>query len=155
MDSIKNTMYNAYVKTVTPMMGVLKESKFFEKGVLTPEEFLIAGENLTSKCQTWEWARSDDQKIDDKLPPERQFLVTKKVSCESRIKDVEVAAQSVQEKDLGDGWVETNDEKKPEDDEVLDMDDEDNKAQVVPDKGGDGDDSEEVVDMDDLDDDAD
>jgi ubiquitin-like-conjugating enzyme ATG3 len=54
MDSIKKTMYDAYVKTVTPLMGTLKESKFFEKGVLTPEEYVIAGDNLTHKCPTWE-----------------------------------------------------------------------------------------------------
>ena len=54
MDSIKKTMYDAYVKTVTPLMGTLKESKFFEKGVLTPEEYVIAGDNLTHTCPTWE-----------------------------------------------------------------------------------------------------
>lgn len=54
MDSIKKAMYDAGVKMYTPLMGVLKESKFYEKGVLTPEEFLIAGENLTHKCPTWE-----------------------------------------------------------------------------------------------------
>jgi len=71
MDSMKKTLYDAYVKTVTPIMGTLKESKFFEKGVLTPEEFLIAGENLTSKCPTWEWASAADGKVDDKLPPNK------------------------------------------------------------------------------------
>jgi ubiquitin-like-conjugating enzyme ATG3 len=54
MDSLKNTLYNGYVKAVTPLMGTLKESKFFEKGVLTPEEFVLAGDNLTHKCPTWE-----------------------------------------------------------------------------------------------------
>jgi ubiquitin-like-conjugating enzyme ATG3 len=54
MDSFKNKMYNAYVSAMTPLMGTLKESKFFEKGVLTPEEFLIAGNNLIDKCKTWE-----------------------------------------------------------------------------------------------------
>ena len=28
----------------TPLIGVLKDSKFLEKGVLTPEEFIIAGD---------------------------------------------------------------------------------------------------------------
>jgi len=35
------------------MMGPLKDSKFLEKGVLTPEEFVLAGEHLTHKCNTW------------------------------------------------------------------------------------------------------
>jgi ubiquitin-like-conjugating enzyme ATG3 len=33
--------------------GTLKESKFLEKGILTPEEFVMAGEHLTHKCPTW------------------------------------------------------------------------------------------------------
>lgn len=37
------------------LMPVLKESAFAEKGVLTPEEFVIAGDNLVFKCPTWEW----------------------------------------------------------------------------------------------------
>jgi len=68
MDSFKNKVYNAYVGAMTPLMGTLKESKFLEKGVLTPEEFLIAGNNLIDKCKTWEWSESDKGKEDDKLP---------------------------------------------------------------------------------------
>jgi ubiquitin-like-conjugating enzyme ATG3 len=34
-------------------MGVLKESKFLESGKLTPEEFVLAGDQLTHKCPTW------------------------------------------------------------------------------------------------------
>lgn len=50
---------------------------------------------------------------------------------------------------MGDGWVETNEEKKePEADECLDLDDEPVKQQVV---GGDDEDVEEIVDLDDLD----
>jgi len=54
MDSLKNTLYKGYVGVMTPFMGTLKESKFFEKGVLTTEEFVMAGDNLTHKCPTWE-----------------------------------------------------------------------------------------------------
>lgn len=34
---------------------VLRESKFLEKGVLTPEEFVAAGDQLVFKCPTWQW----------------------------------------------------------------------------------------------------
>jgi hypothetical protein len=34
----------------TPFIGVLKDSKFLKEGVLTPEEFVIAGDQLTYKC---------------------------------------------------------------------------------------------------------
>ena len=84
------------------------------------------------------------------MPQKQQFLVTKKVSCEQRIKDIEKAAQEVMEVDVGDGWVETNEEKKePDAEECLDLEDDiEPKAQVV--EGGDDEDVEEVVDLDDL-----
>ena len=53
VDSLKNTIYKGYVGVMTPLIGTLKESKFLEKGVLTPEEFVVAGDNLTHKCSTW------------------------------------------------------------------------------------------------------
>jgi hypothetical protein len=44
MDSLKNRANNLFMSVATPFIGVLKESKFLEKGVLTPEEFVIAGD---------------------------------------------------------------------------------------------------------------
>jgi ubiquitin-like-conjugating enzyme ATG3 len=55
MDAIKNRANNLFMAVATPFMGVLKDSKFLEKGVLTPEEFVIAGDQLTFKCQTWRY----------------------------------------------------------------------------------------------------
>jgi len=107
--SMKNTLYNQYTKIATNFIGTLKESKFLEKGLLTPEEFLLAGDTMVGKCPTWEWASAADGKVDDKMPADKQYLVTKKVPCPNRIKDIEEAAKAVQEKDVGDGWVETQD----------------------------------------------
>ena len=44
MDSLKNKANNFFMAVATPFIGVLKDSKFLEKGVLTPEEFVIAGD---------------------------------------------------------------------------------------------------------------
>ena len=56
MEKINKMKYEAY-KHVTNAVGKysapLKDSKFLEKGVLTPEEFLIAGDHMTQKCNTW------------------------------------------------------------------------------------------------------
>lgn len=72
-------------------------------------------------------------------------MVTRKVPCKNRIKDIETAAAGVQEVEIGDGWVETNDNMKASDaDDVFDLDDE---AHVVAEKE---DENEEVVDLDDL-----
>ena len=54
MDNLK---FQAYKKATDfigkHVMGTLKDSKFLEKGVLTPEEFMLAGEHLCHKCNTW------------------------------------------------------------------------------------------------------
>jgi ubiquitin-like-conjugating enzyme ATG3 len=55
MDSLKNKAHNMFMSAATPFIGVLKESKFIEKGVLTPEEFVIAGDQITHKCPTWRY----------------------------------------------------------------------------------------------------
>ena len=74
-------------------------------------------------------------------------MITKKVPCTQRVKDIESAASGIKEVDVGDGWVETNDANKNENaDDVFDMDAEE-KLQVVPDIE---EEEEEVFDMDDL-----
>lgn len=34
---------------------MLRSSKFKEEGKLTPEEFVVAGEQLVHTCGTWSW----------------------------------------------------------------------------------------------------
>jgi len=53
MDNIKYTIYKKATDFATNFMGTLKDSKFIEKGVLTPEEFVLAGDHLVHKCNTW------------------------------------------------------------------------------------------------------
>jgi hypothetical protein len=54
VDKLKYGIYkNATDFAAKYMLPTLKESKFLEKGVLTPEEFVVAGEHLTHKCNTW------------------------------------------------------------------------------------------------------
>jgi ubiquitin-like-conjugating enzyme ATG3 len=56
VDKLKYGIYkNATDFAAKYMLPTLKESKFLEKGVLTPEEFVVAGEHLTHKCNTWRW----------------------------------------------------------------------------------------------------
>lgn len=58
MEKINKLKYEGY-KHLTNLIGkyqsTLKDSKFLEKGILTPEEFMIAGEHLCHKCNTWSW----------------------------------------------------------------------------------------------------
>ena len=65
----------------------LKTSAFETRGVLTPEEFNIAGDELVYRCPTWSW--ESGQKIRSHLPADKQFLVTRNVPCIHRCSEVE------------------------------------------------------------------
>jgi len=67
----KYGMYKAATGIAASMMGTLKESRFLEKGVLTPEEFVIAGEHLTHKCNTWQWQSGESNLTNKNLPPDK------------------------------------------------------------------------------------
>jgi ubiquitin-like-conjugating enzyme ATG3 len=88
MEYLKNKANNVLQKVATPFMGVLKESKFLEKGVLTPEEFILAGDQLTHKCPTWSWESGTDKLRNSNLPQDRQFLITRGIPCTRRIKQL-------------------------------------------------------------------
>eukprot|EP00164_Ancoracysta_twista_P000044 GFYU01000061.1.p1 GENE.GFYU01000061.1~~GFYU01000061.1.p1 ORF type:complete len:310 (-),score=105.97 GFYU01000061.1:175-1104(-) len=90
---------------------VLTSSAFLEKGVLTPEEFVAAGDLLVYKCPTWAWEAGDPSKTKSYLPADKQYLVTKNVPCHRRVRSLET---SVGEEDMvevdGEGdeaWVST------------------------------------------------
>ena len=105
MESAFRTIFHSVRESVTPL---LKESKFKETGVLTPEEFVLAGDYLTSKFPTWSWAMGDSSKIKAYLPADKQYLITRNVSCTKRVKEIELDSEEVPvDGDDGD-WVTTN-----------------------------------------------
>eukprot|EP00555_Chaetoceros_dichaeta_P006367 CAMPEP_0198260296 /NCGR_PEP_ID=MMETSP1447-20131203/9303_1 /TAXON_ID=420782 /ORGANISM="Chaetoceros dichaeta, Strain CCMP1751" /LENGTH=343 /DNA_ID=CAMNT_0043947927 /DNA_START=239 /DNA_END=1270 /DNA_ORIENTATION=- len=67
----------------------LKESAFLVRGVLTPEEFVKAGDELVYKCPTWSWESGDRKKIKNYLPADKQYLVTRNVPCPTRASTME------------------------------------------------------------------
>ncbi|KAJ2719636.1 E2-like enzyme [Coemansia sp. Benny D115] len=100
------SIHSLFHKVAEHLNPVLKNSKFKETGVLTPEEFVAAGDYLVYKCPTWSWEKGYPNKRRDYLPADRQFLITRNVPCLRR------AAQMVSglddEEQLGDdGWVST------------------------------------------------
>lgn len=80
--------------------------------MLTPEEFVAAGDHLVHKCPTWQWAAGDETKAKPYLPKDKQFLITRSVPCYRRCKQMEYVGEETIVEDDGDsgegGWVETH-----------------------------------------------
>ena len=64
---------NAALSAAEYMTPVLAQSQFAEKGVLTPDEFVAAGDMLVLRCPTWQWQAGDPAKARPFLPPNKQF----------------------------------------------------------------------------------
>jgi len=89
--SVKTSLYEAYMKQVDKVKPTLTESQFIQEGVLTPDEFVAAGDMLVFKCKTWEWASGEPGRAVSYLPPNKQYLVTKNVRCAQRVAALEKA----------------------------------------------------------------
>ncbi|XP_031630804.1 ubiquitin-like-conjugating enzyme ATG3 [Contarinia nasturtii] len=170
MQSVFNSVKGTALGVAEYLTPVLKESKFKETGVLTPEEFIAAGDHLVHHCPTWQWATGDEARIKSYLPKDKQFLITRNVPCYRRCKQMEyVGEETIIENENGDddGWVETHhygataneledkvcdmtlDDNKNDDDDVAgDMEDEINRGKSNG--NDDDDDDEEAVDMEDF-----
>ena len=106
MHKIKNEINKAYRGVAEKLMGEMTESAFLTKGQLTPEEFVIAGDKLVSKCPTWSWEAGADSKLNPSLPEDKQFLVIKDVPCRIRAKDLlDEEKNRIEEVEDDDGWV--------------------------------------------------
>ena len=80
----------------------LKKTAFLTKGVLTPEEFVQAGDELVYRCPTWSWQSGDKPY----LPPDKQYLITRNVPCQDRVATLEVLPiQDLAEGDGDDDWM--------------------------------------------------
>jgi ubiquitin-like-conjugating enzyme ATG3 len=69
---------------------VLTETAFLDKGQLTPEEFVRAGDHLMKTSPSWAWENGEQSKIKPYLPANKQFLVTRGVPSYYRISTLEV-----------------------------------------------------------------
>lgn len=138
MHSIKNKINKAYRGVAEKIMGDMTESAFLSKGMLTPEEFVIAGDSLVAKCPTWSWEAGVEGKTLKSLPEEKQFLLIRDVPCKIRAKDLmDEEKNHIDENEGEDGWIIAEPKEKQE---IVEIDKED-KGEV---EGND-----EVVDIED------
>ena len=70
---------------------VRAKSAFLSKGVLTPDEFVKAGDELVHRCPTWTWESGDPSKHKPFLPVNKQFLITRGVPSTARVDSIEQA----------------------------------------------------------------
>eukprot|EP00474_Spongospora_subterranea_P011373 CRZ11831.1 hypothetical protein [Spongospora subterranea] len=94
------------------IVPVLSKSQFQEKGVLTPDEFVRAGDELTYRCPSWSWVSATGSSRKSYLPKNKQYLVTRNVPSLARLGDqaMEGNGEHVVEQSADDidGWVATH-----------------------------------------------
>ncbi|WKY05631.1 hypothetical protein Q1695_006102 [Nippostrongylus brasiliensis] len=157
MQNLVNNLKSTALSVGEMFTPVLKESKFRETGVLTPEEFVAAGDHLVHQCSTWKWSKAaEPSRTRSYLPADKQFLIVRNVPCHKRCRQMEydpsqekiLSSQEVgaEEGFAGDedsGWVDTHhfahDTSEPMRSE---------SKQAEPD--GDDDDDEPAMDLDDF-----
>jgi len=103
----KNLVLDTFINVINTFTPTLATSKFLEEGVLNPEEFVRAGDLLVYKHGTWTWESGDPQRRVPYLPPDKQFLITRKVPCRVRADSLAKSAQNQQEIEVEDAgsWI--------------------------------------------------
>ena len=87
-----------------------KQSKFYSDGILTPEEYVKAGDYLVSKCPTWKWCKAEKGYVNKYLPELKQYLKTT-VPSYRRASDY-LQNNSTKEKVIEGDWVDADLDKK-------------------------------------------
>ena len=143
------------------LMTTRTTSAFLEKGVVTPEEFVVAGDYLVEQCPTWSWQGGDAKSAKSYLPEDKQFLVTRNVPCLKRARAMEeYAGKEEHLSGEDDGWVAAGGDGNggSKDDDAPDMDEIPDISALRVDSGAkddendeDDDDDADIPDMDDFD----
>ena len=107
VDKVKHSVHTVFKGAAESVMTTRTTSAFAEKGVVTPEEFVVAGDFLVQQCPTWAWQAGDPKRAKPFLPEDKQFLVTRNVPCRERAAAMEqFAGKEVHLSGDDEGWVE-------------------------------------------------
>ena len=130
---------------ISSIKPTLKKSKFYEEGKLTPEEFVEAGDFLTSKCPTWKWCAAKEDRYNKALPKDKQYLKTT-VPSYKRASDY-LKNNATTEKIVDGDWVDADLENKTNKDvkkpAAIDLDAGEEKKKDIIVAGGDDDDDDD------------
>ncbi|KAH7659388.1 ubiquitin-like-conjugating enzyme ATG3 protein [Dioscorea alata] len=110
---LRQKIHEAFKGTMERMTGPRMVSAFKEKGVLSVSEFVMAGDNLVSKCPTWSWEAGEPSKRKSFLPADKQYLITRNVPCLRRAYSVEeeyeaAGGEVLIDNEDNDGWLATH-----------------------------------------------
>ncbi|KAK4385145.1 Autophagy-related protein 3 [Sesamum angolense] len=157
-------IHEAFKGTVERITSPRTVSAFKEKGVLSINEFIVAGDNLVSKCPTWSWESGEPSKRKSYLPKDKQFLITRNVPCLRRASSIEeeyeaAGGEVLLDNEDNDGWLATHgkpkENKDDEDENLPSMETLDiskkNTIQSISSYFG-GEEEEEIPDMEELED---
>lgn len=103
--SLRTAVHQKWMAIAAPYKKVPHASTLLKDGKITPEEFVVAGDSLIAVCPTWSWCSAEDDKRLSFLPPDKQYLINRRVVCPSRAS----AFKDVMEKETDcpdfEGWV--------------------------------------------------
>ena len=111
MNNIGHQLFKGFQDVVSKIKPTMKESKFYEEGKLTPEEFIAAGDYLVKKCPTWSWCAAKKNLSNKALPEGKQYLLTR-VRSKIRAADY-LKSNNTKETIIEGDWVDADLENKP------------------------------------------
>jgi len=111
MNNLGHKLFKGFQDVVSKIKPTMKESKFYEEGKLTPEEYVRAGDYLVKKCPTWKWCSAKKEYYNKSLPEDKQYLLTR-VRSKMRASDY-LKNNNTKEKIIEGDWVDADLENKP------------------------------------------
>jgi ubiquitin-like-conjugating enzyme ATG3 len=83
----KHNLFENYKNIVEKVIPTLKDNNFSKTGMLTPDEFVEAGNYLIKNNSSWKWYGNITNKKMNFLPNDKQMLINNGIKC-NKIKNI-------------------------------------------------------------------